>query len=538
MDRRTFLRRGLAAAAGAGLLTRSEPAGAAPAQPGAGPYGSLEGRTPDTNGFLLPEGFTSRVVAVSGDPVGDTDHWWHLFPSAAATFPDGEGGWYLASNSDIPNYLTPDEAWGGASSIHFDNDGSIIGAYPVLAWSHSNAGGAPTPWGTWLSCEADFFGAGRIWECDPSGAQLPQAREAMGLRSHGGAAVDPVGEAVYLTEDHRFGRLYRYVPEAWPDLSSGILEAMAVAGDGSVSWREVADPSEAVDPARQQVPDAFTTPAGKGCWYHQGWVFFATQFDDRVHAVDLVAGRHELVWDGFGGRKPLTGIDDITVDRWTGDLYVAETAGDLELVIVSTEGEVAPFCRIVDPAHELSAVTGPCFDPDGRRLYLSSQRGPGNRLVRDIIPAIDWGGGPPGRMGGVTYEITGPFRGRPTTAPTTTIAPTKPSLPVTTTVVPATAVATSTIPSATTRAPATIAPSTVTTTTISATAVATPTVPPATTTLARAAADDRGSDWAVGIGVAVVAALAVGTLAMRRRSSGAGSSDDRDSSGPEPEEAP
>ena len=42
MDRRTFLRIGLAAAAGAGLLTRSEPAGGAPAQPGAGPYGSTE----------------------------------------------------------------------------------------------------------------------------------------------------------------------------------------------------------------------------------------------------------------------------------------------------------------------------------------------------------------------------------------------------------------------------------------------------------------------------------------------------------------
>ena len=112
-----------------------------------------------------------------------------------------------------------------------------------------------------------------------------------------------------------------------------------MAGDGSVSWHEVPDPSEAIDPARQQVPDAFTTPAGKGCWYHQGRVFFATQFDDRVHAVDLVAGRHELLWDGFWGREPHTGIDDLTEDRWTGDLYVAETTGDLELVIVSTEGE-------------------------------------------------------------------------------------------------------------------------------------------------------------------------------------------------------
>jgi hypothetical protein len=41
-----------------------------------------------------------------------------------------------------------------------------------------------------------------------------------------------------------------------------------------------------------------------------------------------------------------------------------------------------------------SELTGPAFSPDGKRLYFSSQRG-----------------GPTGQ--GITYEVSGPFRGVP-----------------------------------------------------------------------------------------------------------------------------
>ncbi|MEE2768186.1 MAG: alkaline phosphatase PhoX [Actinomycetota bacterium] len=521
MDRRAFLQHGLAATAGIGLLTRTRTAEARSARRGTGPYGSIEGQTPDVNGLLLPDGFTSRVIAISGDPVGDTDHPWHLFPSGAATFPDSQGGWYLVSNSDVPSYLTPDETWGGASSVHFDADGRIVDAKRILAWSHSNAGGAPTPWGTWLSCEADFFSAGRIWECDPTGAGSPLVHEAMGLRNHGGAAVDPIGKMVYLTEDNPLGRFYRYTPNSWPDLSSGTLEVMTVAVDDSVSWNPVVDSSAEVGQGTERNDIGFTTTGGKGCWYHEGWVFFATRLDDRVHAVDLRKGSYELVWDGFGRRQPLTGIDDLTVDPWTGDLYVAEATGDLELVLISVDGDVAPFCRITDPAHELSAITGPCFDPDGRRLYVSSQRGPGNRPVRDTVPAIDWGDGPPGLLGGITYEITGPFVGRPVTAPTTTV-----TVSSTTTSVPAgTMVATtSTVASAESSDPTDTTPTTAPITTTTAASIpATTLITPATTTLAAASrksastTDDRGSDSKIKIGITVVATLGVAALVLRRR---------------------
>ena len=279
MNRRTFLQTGLASAASLGLAPSLQMTHAEAAPSVNMPYGAIDDRIPDSNGLLLPEGFSSQIVASAGELVEGTGYPWHLFPSGAATFPDVDGGWYLVSNSDVSNYLTPDETWGGASSIHFDKSGTVVDAYSILTGSHSNAGGAPTPWGTWLSCEADFFGAGRIWECDPTGAKSPILQEGMGLRNHGGAAVDPDGKAIYLTEDHQFGRFYRYRPNSWPDLSTGVLEIMVLKTDKSVLWEKVDDPMNTTQPARQQNPEGFSTPRGKGCWYHDGKVIFSIQLN-------------------------------------------------------------------------------------------------------------------------------------------------------------------------------------------------------------------------------------------------------------------
>ena len=82
----------------------------------------------------------------------------------------------------------------------------------------------------------------------------------------------------------------------------------------------------------------------------------------------------------------------------------------MELVVITPEGSVEPFCRVSGSQHDFSALTGPCFDPFRKRLYISSQRAEGNRLVRDVIPAINWGVGSYGSRTGITYEISGPFR--------------------------------------------------------------------------------------------------------------------------------
>jgi hypothetical protein len=459
---------------------------------------------------VLPEGFSSRIVAVGGTGVGATDYTWPLFPDGKGTVATPDGGWILACNHEVFDFQTIGESAGGASSIRFDSGGSILDAYPILEGSHSNSRGATTPWGTWLSCQEAHQGDGRIWECDPTGDSPAVPRNALGVRTHGSVAVDPLGGHCYMTEAHRDGRLYRFrmldESASGAALADGLLEAMVVDPDGGVSWIPVPDPSGTVAPTRVQAADGFVTPVGGGVWVHDGSLLFTTALDDRVHAVDLANQRHWILWDGSGHRQPLVGIGDLTVAPASGDLFVAEDRGDMELVLVGIEGLVAPFCRMVGDDHRLSAVTGPCFDPSGTRLYISSLRGRGEALVRDVVEAIDWGDGVEGRHVGVTYEVSGPFRSGPpldvASVSTTTVQPT--ASPATTVVRDATAM---------------------TAGTTAQTAVTTfpPTVPP-TTTLDRASgqvdmpASGTGGA-ALGLGAVAVLALGAGVVALRRRSS-------------------
>jgi secreted PhoX family phosphatase len=96
---------------------------------------------------------------------------------------------------------------------------------------------------------------------------------------------------------------------------------------------------------------------------------------------------------------PLTGVDNVTAHPISGDLFVAEDGGNLELCVLTAPDhwrrrEVAPFLRVVGPAE--SELAGPAFNPAGDRLYFSSQRGTLGNLL-----------GP-----GITFEVTGPFRTR------------------------------------------------------------------------------------------------------------------------------
>ena len=274
LTRRDFLASGIvtlgAVAAGPALWRQAL---AAPTV-GDGPYGVL--RAADSNGVMLPEGFTSRVIARSGAPVGTTSHIWHEAPDGGACFERGEG-WIYVSNSEVG------DGGGGVGAVAFDADGAIIDAYPIATGTSRNCSGGPTPWGTWLTCEEDD--RGRVWECDPTGKADAVVRPAMGAFRHEAAAVDPTGEHVYLTEDEPDGRFYRFTPRSYPNLEDGALEVAEVARDGAVTWHAVPDPSARREATRKQVPASRRFDGGEGTWFDAGVVYFTTKGDNRVWAL-------------------------------------------------------------------------------------------------------------------------------------------------------------------------------------------------------------------------------------------------------------
>lgn len=392
MHRRTFFK-GFALGA-AGLAFGPSFWHAAYAQPavaGPGPYGPL--RPPDANGVMLPEGFTSRVLATQGIEVPGTGYVWHQSPDGGATFPMDDGGWVYTSNSE--------ETPGGTGALRFDGEGRVVGAYPILADTSHNCAGGPTPWGTWLSCEEQP--EGRVWECEVDAPGQGTVRPALGRFSHESVAVDPVRGQLYLTEDAPDGRFYRFTPERYRDdgrsvLDAGLLEAAVVADDGATTWRR-ADPDAVAETARDGRTTVFD--GGEGTWYDSGIVYFTTKGDNRVRAFDCERQRMSVIYDDdmFGGAEsaPLAGVDNVTVSP-AGDIYVAEDGADLAMVVLAVDGDrrkVSQMLRVV--GHDESELAGPAFDPSGTRLYFSSQRG------QDEKPEEGVGKG-------ITYEISGPFR--------------------------------------------------------------------------------------------------------------------------------
>ncbi|GAA0575602.1 DUF839 domain-containing protein [Kribbella sandramycini] len=379
MDRRTFLRAavvGTSTSVAFGFSVVPE-ALAFPAQTGPSPYGAL--RPADANGLLLPANFTSRVLARSGQSVAG--YTWHGAPDGGACFADGTG-WIYVSNSELSS------GTGGASALRFNSSGTISSAYRILSGTTRNCSGGATPWGTWLSGEETDLGY--IWETDPRGTQAAVRRPALGRFSHEAAAVDPDRRVIYLTEDETSGGFYRFVPTTWGDLSAGTLQVLRESGS-TLSWVTVPDPDGSPTRTRRQVSGMKVFNGGEGCYYRNGTCFFTTKGDNRVWAYDAVNNTIAIAYDdNLTSNPPLTGVDNITATS-VGDLYVAEDGGNMEICIITPNDVVAPFLRVSGQSG--SELCGVAFNPAGNRLYFSSQRGTSGSS-----------------SGGITYEVTGPFR--------------------------------------------------------------------------------------------------------------------------------
>ncbi|MCP5245068.1 MAG: DUF839 domain-containing protein [Burkholderiales bacterium] len=342
---------------------------------------------PDANGVRLPRGFSSRIVARSGQTL--FGYKWHAAPDGGATFAVKEdGGWIYVSNCELKNKE------GGVGAMRFNRHGEIVDAYSILSNTSRNCAGGHTPWNTWLSCEET--NKGRVWECDPFGKIPPRMRPALGTFRHEAVAVDILQKQLYLTEDKPDGRFYRFTSNAIDstgklDLDNGILEVAEVINGriGEIHWHSLPDPHATSMPTRYQVNHSTPFDGGEGIWYHEGIVYFTTKGDNRIWSYDTRNMQLRIVYNASYYLFPaLTGVDNITANA-DGELIVAEDGGKMQIVVVSPEG-VLPLLQVVN--QDQSEITGPAFSPDGSRLYFSSQRGTSG-MHED----------------GITFEVSGPF---------------------------------------------------------------------------------------------------------------------------------
>jgi len=275
---------------------------------------------------------------------------------------------------------------GGAGALRFDDRGRVIDAYRVLDGTSRNCSGGTTPWGTWLSCEENGSSS-QVYECDPLGVQPSRVLPSLGSFNHEAVEIVESVSAVFLSEDSRSGRLYRFTPTTWPDLTKGLLEAASVAADGAVTWIPVLP----YKPDRSANTTAFNGGEGLAAWGDA--LFLATKGDKRIWHYDIAREQISIYHDCVAAPDTiLDQVDNLMVDHGTGDLFVAEDGPtqDLALVLADEHGalEISGFIRFV--GHGRSEVTGPAISPDRSTLLVSSQRGTDGN--------------------GITYAISGPFR--------------------------------------------------------------------------------------------------------------------------------
>ena len=347
----------------------------------------------DKNNIMLPKGFSSRIVAVTGKRASFySSYKWHRAPDGGAVFPTIKGGWVYVSNSEVGGKD------GGVGALEFDKNANIINSYSICSKTSANCAGGPTPWNTWLSCEETSEGF--VWDCDPMGKKQPVKCVSLGKFVHEAAAVDPKNYNIYLTEDHSRGGFYRFVPKEIsnnkPNFNKGTLQVANIKKNKKVEWIDVPDPlannlengmniSPLMKRKKNKKIKYTIFNRGEGAWFHERKVFFATTGDHLIWTYDTVKKKFEKIYEGNGS---LTDPDNVTVSQ-KGLVLAAEDSGNMEIVAISQKTKnVFPLLRIV--GHKKSEITGPAFDPSGKRLYFSSQRGKDGET-------------------GITFEVTGPF---------------------------------------------------------------------------------------------------------------------------------
>lgn len=428
---------------------------------------------PETEWLALPEGFSYVVLGLAGTAMSDGNRTPQAHDGMGA-FRTGWGRVRLVRNHEnrdaadagLPpiggssNAYNPQGAGGNTTlEVAFRNGVPTLKRdFVSLNGTIVNCAGGETPWGSWISCEEttetrEGIPHGYAFDVPSShdGPVDPVPLKALGRFVHEAVAVDPRTSIVYETEDRSWEErdddpatgtsigagFYRFVPDAYGDLSSGVLQALKVKGADQyftvrgqragrslpVEWVTIDDPdpeAAAEDPSsvfrQARSKGAAIFQRLEGAWYGDGRVYFAsTSGGEAEHGqiweykpVGRSGGHLKLVYE-TPDPEILTFPDNLGVTPRHG-LILCEDTGYVrseENFLDDGTGQ-APFAeqklkgltrqgRIFDFAVNLldsREWAGACWSPDGKYLFANTQG-----ETRE-----------PGTVPGRTYAIWGPWR--------------------------------------------------------------------------------------------------------------------------------